>query len=173
MGIKAFLENGFGAKTKVVSIWKQGFSVFCKFLSDEVETILGKDTQSVQNYLNQNMGIRTFLENGFRATLSSNSIVGGVWKKFLQLFVSFWVTKFKLFSGKLRQRVQDYLNQCLVIWSFLQNAFGATLSSKTNVLIARKKALFSFLQIFWWQSWDRFLEKWGKELKSIQIKVWA
>ena len=198
MGIKAFLENGFGAKTKVVSIWKQGFSVFCKFLSDEVETILGKDTQSVQNYLNQNMGIRTFLENGFRATLSSNSNVGGVWKKIFAVFCKFlsdkaqtlfwqteakssrlfksmfghmklltkcfWsnlelknkcsdsskksafqflanflVTKLRPFSGKVRQRVKIYSNQSLGIRSFLENSFGATFSSKTNVLNAWKK----------------------------------
>ena len=60
MGIKAFLENGFGAKMNVESIWKQGFSVFCKFLSDEVETIFEKVKQSVQNYFYQMLGIRNF-----------------------------------------------------------------------------------------------------------------
>ena len=43
LGIRNFLENGFGAtlnsKANVVSIWKGHFSVFCKFFSDEVETV--------------------------------------------------------------------------------------------------------------------------------------
>ena len=41
--IGSILENGFEAKlkskTNVLSLWKWHFSVFCKFLSDEVETV--------------------------------------------------------------------------------------------------------------------------------------
>ena len=54
----------FGAKTNVASVWEKYFSVSCNVLSDEVETIFGKDRQSIENYLNQSLGIRTFLENG-------------------------------------------------------------------------------------------------------------
>ena len=39
----------------------------------------------------------------------------------------------KPFSGKVRQGVQDYLNQNLTIGSFLENGFEATLSSKTSI----------------------------------------
>ena len=43
LDIGSFLENGFEAtlswKTNVESVSKEHFSVFCKFLSDEVETI--------------------------------------------------------------------------------------------------------------------------------------
>ena len=53
---------------------------------------------------------------------------------FLSFFTNFWATKLKLFSGKVRQSVQNYWNQNLVIRSFLENGFGTTLSSKTNVL---------------------------------------
>ena len=51
-----------------------------------------------------------------------------------QFFENFWVTKLKLISGKVRQSVQNYLNQNFVIESFLENGFEATLSSKRNVL---------------------------------------
>ena len=41
--IGTFLENGFEAtwspKTNVLSVWRGHFSVFCKFLSDEVKTL--------------------------------------------------------------------------------------------------------------------------------------
>ena len=51
-----------------------------------------------------------------------------------QIFADFWVTNLKPFSGKVRESVQKYLNQNLVIGNFLENGFGATLSSKMNVL---------------------------------------
>ena len=60
-------------------------------------------------------------------------------KSIFQFFASFWVTKLKPFSGKVRQSVQNYLNQNLVIGSFLENGFEATLSSKTNVLSVWKE----------------------------------
>ena len=51
-----------------------------------------------------------------------------------QFSANFWVTKLKPFSGKERQSVQNYWNQNLVIGSFLENGFDATLSSKANVV---------------------------------------
>ena len=55
-------------------------------------------------------------------------------KGIFQIFASFWVTKLKPFSGKVRQSVQNYSKQNLVIGSSLENGFEATLSSKTNVV---------------------------------------
>ena len=51
------------------------FQFFCKFLSDKVETIFW---QSDKNYLNQNLGITTFLGNSFGAALSSLTNVESV-----------------------------------------------------------------------------------------------
>ena len=55
-------------------------------------------------------------------------------KGIFQFFANFWVMKLKPVSGKVKSRVQNYLKQNLVIGSFLESGFGATLSSKTNVL---------------------------------------
>ena len=55
-------------------------------------------------------------------------------KVLFQFFPKFWVTKLKPFSEKRKQSVQSYLNQNLVIGSFLENGFEATLSSKRNVV---------------------------------------
>ena len=55
-------------------------------------------------------------------------------KTIFQFFASLWLTMLKLFAGKVRQSVPDYLNQALVRSSFLENCFGAAVSSKTNVL---------------------------------------
>ena len=51
-----------------------------------------------------------------------------------QVFGNFGVTKLKPFFGRVRQSVQSYLNKNVVIGIFLENAFWATLSWKTNVL---------------------------------------
>ena len=59
-------------------------------------------------------------------------------KGIFQVFANFWVTKLKPFSGKERQSVQNYLNQDLIIGSFLKNGIEATWSSITNVLIVWK-----------------------------------
>ena len=59
-------------------------------------------------------------------------------KSIFQLFANFWVTKLKPFSWNMRQTIQNYFNQTLVIGNFLENGFEATLSWKANVLSAYK-----------------------------------
>ena len=149
-------------------------------------------------------------------------------KSIFQFFANFWMRKLKPFSGKVKQSIQNYLNENLVIGSFLKNGFEATLSSKTNVLSVRKehfsvfckflsdkvetifweseakrskllkwkfghrkllrkwfwsylelgnecsehlKRVFSsFLLIFEWRSWNHFLGKRGNAAKTFSIK---
>ena len=64
-------------------------------------------------------------------------------KGIFQFFANFGGTKLKPFSGTVRQSVQTYLNQSLVIRSFLGNGFEDTVSSKTNVLSVWK-GIFQF-----------------------------
>ena len=91
-------------------------------------------------------------------------------KSIFQFLASFWVTKFKLFSGKLRQSVKNYLNQNLGKTPFSENGFGATnLELKNEPSECLKRAFFSFLQIFELRSWNPSLEKCGKAFKTIQI----
>ena len=78
----------FSSKANVLSFWKEYLSVCCKFLSEEVETIFGKVTQSVQKSLNQNLVIASFLENSFENIYRSKANVLSVWIEFFSLF--FW-----------------------------------------------------------------------------------
>ena len=55
-------------------------------------------------------------------------------KAIFQFIANYWVAKLKPFSEKVRQNNQNYLNQKLIRWAFLENGFEATLSSKANVL---------------------------------------
>ena len=51
-----------------------------------------------------------------------------------QFFMNFSLTKLKSFLEKVRQSIQSYLNQHLVIGSLLKSSFEATFSWKTNVV---------------------------------------
>ena len=121
----------------------------------------GKSRQSLQDYLNSKLVIRSFLENGFEATLGSKTNVLSIWKGEFLVFYNFWVTKLKPCFGKVRQIIKNSLNQNLVIGNFLKNDFEASLSSKTNSVGIWK------LQIFNWRSWNHFLGKWDKMRQTI------
>ena len=129
-----FLKLPWARKRMFWAFEKSLFQLFANFWVTKLKLFSGKGRQSVQDCLSENLGIRIFLENGFGETLSSKTNLLSVWKEYLQLFVNFWVTKWKPCSGKVRQNVQSYLLKNLVIGSFLEKYFEATLSSKANVL---------------------------------------
>ena len=84
-------------------------------------------------------------------------------KIIFQYFMSFSLTKLKPFLEKVRQSVQSYLNQHLVIGRFLENDFGATLRSKTSVVSVWK----AHCSVFW-----RFLsDKFGTILWEVRENV--
>ena len=114
---------------------------------------------------------------------------------FLSFFANFWMTKLKLLSGKPRQSVENYSNPNLVIGSFLEIGFEATLRWKTIFLNVWKwyfSLFWNFLSnevesVFWeseakrsklFQSKFRhrnFLRKWFRrilELKNEFFAIW-
>ena len=105
----------------------------------------GKARHSLQGDFNPKFVIIDISGNGFEGTLRSKTNLMSLWSSMLQFFGNFLVTKLKPFSGKVRQSLPNYLNQNLVIGSFLGNSFQATLSSKTNVLIVWK----GHFSVFW------------------------
>ena len=60
-------------------------------------------------------------------------------KSIIRLFANFRVMKLKPFSGKVKQNVQNYLNENLVIGIFLEKGFRGNFSSKPNVLGVSKE----------------------------------
>ena len=73
LGIRTFLENGFGAifisKRNVLSIWKEHFSVFFKFLRGEVETISCESEAKHWRLFKSKFGHRTLLIKLFWSSL--------------------------------------------------------------------------------------------------------
>ena len=69
----SFLENGSEAimswKTNVLSVWKVHFSVFCEFLSDEVETIFREMEAKSSNLFKSKFGYTHLLRKWFCSNL--------------------------------------------------------------------------------------------------------
>ena len=163
--IGSFLENGFEAtlrlKTNGLSIFGKGnFLCFWQFLTDEVEIILWESKTKCLKLFKSKFGQRNLLRKWFRSFVELKSQYCERLKiAFFYCFPSFWLMKLKPFCGKVRQSVQNYLNQNLVIGSFLENDFVVTLSSKTNVLSIWKghfsvfcKFLSDEVEIIFWES---------------------
>ena len=122
----SFLENGFEAilssKTSFLLVWKGHFSVFCKFLSDEVETIFWESEAKRSRLFKSRFGRWSFLENGLEGTLNWDTNVISVWKEHFLVFckllsdqveIIFWeieTKRSKLLKSKFghRQRVRKW-----------------------------------------------------------------
>ena len=96
------------------------FQFFANFWVTKLKLFSVKVRQSLQDHLNSKLVIGSYLENGFEATLWSESNVLSVCKGKFLVFCNFWVTKLKSFSGKVRQNIKNCLNQNLVIGSFIR-----------------------------------------------------
>ena len=173
--IGSLLENGFEATlssaTNVLRVWKKHFSIFCKFLSDEVETVFWESEANRSELFKSKFDHWKLLIKSFWSYLElKNECSARLKRAFFSFFANFWVTKLKLFSTKVRQSVENYLNQNLVIWSFYKTGFEAFWSSIPR-LCTFEKGIFSFLQIFEWQRWNRFLGKQDNAAKTFFIKA--
>ena len=135
---------------------------FAGFCVTKLKPSSGKVKQSIQNYLNQNLVIESFLENGFEATLSWKTNVVSVWKEHFSVFckflsdevkTTFWENEAKgskLFKSKFGHR------------KLLRKWFWSYFELKNECCDCLKRAFFSFLQIFEWRSWNHF---WVTKLK--------
>ena len=171
----SILENGYKAtsrwKTILLSISKK--EVFYNFWETKLKPFSMKVRQRVQNYLNQNLIIESFLENGFEAPLRSKTNVMSIWKGYISFFRKFLsgevettfreseAKRSKLFKSKFRHR------------NLLTKLPRSFLEFHKQYCVCLNIAFLSFLQISYWGRWNHFLAKWGKEFKIISIKVWS
>ena len=100
--IGSFLENGFestlNSKTNVLSVWKGHFSISCKFLSDEVQTIFWERETKLWKLFISKFGHRNLLRKWFWRYLElKNECSKSLKRTFFSVFANFWVTKLKPF----------------------------------------------------------------------------
>ena len=131
----SILQNDFEAtlssKMNVLSVWKGHLSVFIKFLSEEVETFFW---ESVLKYLMQHLVLRSFLENGFEATLSSRTNILSVWKGHFSVFIKFLSEEVEILFLESEAKRSKLFKSTFGQRTLLRNDFEATLSSKMNLL---------------------------------------
>ena len=162
------------AQKRIFWVFEKGnFQFFRNFWVKQEKPFSGKVRQSVQNYLNQNLIIGSFLENGLEGTLSSKTNVLSISKAYFSVFCKllsdevetvFWeieAKRSKLFQSKIDHR------------KLLRTWFCCCLELKNECSELLKRAILNFLEIFEWQRRNRFLAKWGKAFKTIQIKIWS
>ena len=82
-----------------------------------------------------------------------------------QFFASFWATKLKPFSEKVRQNVLNYLNQNLVIFTNLKTVFEQSGTQK-RVFWVFEKSIFSNFWEIWVMKFKPFS---GKVRESVQV----
>ena len=109
----------------------------------ELKEFFGKVWQSVQNYLNQDLVIGSFLDNYFDAILTSKANFLSVWKKHFSVFC-----KLSDEVGTIFCEYETNLSHNLAIESFLENGFEGTLSWKTNVLSISKEHFSVFCKFY-------------------------
>ena len=91
-------------------------------------------------------------------------------KSIFQFFENFWEAKLKPFLGKVRQSVQNYLNQNLVIGSFLESGFQASWSSKANLARLWKGHFSDFRKLLSGEVETIFVESEAKRSKLFKSK---
>ena len=126
-----------------------------------------KVKQSVQNYLNKNLGAGSFLENGFEATLSSKTNVLSVWKKHFSMFCKFLSYYVEIIFRESEAKGSKLFKMKSGRRKLLRKWFWSYLDLESECSERLKKTYFSFLQIFEWRSWNCFLEKGGKAFDTI------
>ena len=91
-------------------------------------------------------------------------------KGIFQFFANFWVRKLKPFLENVRQSIQSNLNQHLVIGSFLELDFGATLGSKRSVASVWKEDFSVFWKFLSEKVETVFMESQGKHSRPFKSK---
>ena len=127
----------------------------------------GKVRQSVQNCLNSRLVIKSSLENGFEATLKSKTNVLRVWKWHFSLFCKFLSDNVKTVFWKSEGKHSKLFESKVGHRKFFRKWFCSYLVVKSECSDCLKIAIFSFLYIFEWRSWNRILGKQGKAFKIV------
>ena len=127
----------------------------------------GKVRQSVQNYLNQNLVIGSFLKNGFEATWSPKTNVLSVWRWHFSAFCIFLSEEVETILWKSEAKHSKLFKSKLGHKKLLRKWFWSYLDHKNECSERLKWAFFIFFAIFEWRSWHHFFGKWGKAFKTI------
>ena len=143
------------------------FQFFANIWATKSKLFSGKVRQSIQNYSNLNLVVRTFLENGFWATLSSKTNLLSVWKEHFSVFSKFLSEKVETIFQQSEAKRSNLFKSKFAHRKLPRKWFWSYLELQNKYSGRLKRSFFSFLQIFEWRSWNHFQGKWGKAFKTV------
>ena len=135
---------------------------FANFWVTKLKPFSGKVGESVKIYLNQNLFIRTFFENGFGATLRSKTNVLSVWKNHISVFGNFLSDEVETICKESEAKLSKLFKSKFGHRKLLRKWFWSYLYLKKERPERLKKRFSIFLQIIERRNWNHFLGKWGK-----------
>ena len=125
-----------------------------------------KVRQNVQNYLNLNLVIGSFLKNGFEATLSSKTNVLSVWKGHFSVFCIFLSGGIETVFWESETEPSRPIIFKVGHRKFIRNSFWSNLQKKTRMLRVFGKQNFQFFCIFWVTKLKPFSGKVRQNIKN-------
>ena len=143
------------------------FHFFANFWVTKLKPFREKVSQSVQNYLNQNLVIGNFLENGFKASFSSKTSVLSLWKGHFTVFCRFLRDQVETIFRESEAKHSKLFKSKFGHRKLLRKWFWSYLELKNECCQCFKRAFFNFLETFEWQSWNHFVKKWARAFKTI------
>ena len=146
---------------------KSIFQLFASFWVMKLRPFSGRVRQSIQNCLDPYLVIGRFLENGFEPTLSSITNALSVWKGYFSVFCKVLSDEVETIFRKSESKRTKLFKSKFGHKNFLRKWFWINLELKNEYCERLKRAFSIFFHMFEWRSWDCFLGKWGKVLKSI------
>ena len=133
MVIRSFLENDFDAtlssKTNVLSVWKEHFPGYCKFLIDKVETVFWESETEPSRSFKFKDDHRKLFEKWFWSNLGIKNECFEHLEREIFSFLQFLSDEVETIF-----RESEILNQNLAKRCFLENGLEASLSSRTNIV---------------------------------------
>ena len=154
----------------ILSVWKGHFSVFSRFLSNKIKTIFWGSEAKRSKLFKSKLVIGNFLGNGFEAILRSKTNVLSVWKRHFSVFWKFLINEVKTIFWESEGKRSKLFKSKFGHRKLLRKWFRSYLEPKNKYSERLKRAFFSFLQVFGWQSWNLFLGKRENVAKSFSIK---
>ena len=134
----------------------------------KLKPLSGKGRQSVENYLNEFFFQEKPLTKEFSSYLETKpECFQRLKRPFLWFFCQFLSGEVKTIFWEIEAKHSNIFKSKFGHRKFLRKRFWSCLELKRECCEHFKRAFFKFLQIFEWQSWNRFLGKWGKEFKTI------
>ena len=123
-----------GKKRIFWAFWNDISHFFANFWVRKLKLFSKKVRQNIENFLNLNLIVESFLEICFEAILRSKQMSWAFGNGISHFIGNFWVTELKPIFGKAKQSLWNSVNPNLVIKRNLDNSFEGNLWLKANVL---------------------------------------